>query len=825
MKAKKIVALATGFALCFSVATASLLQAGAADVQTVTPEPVTTGYSNPKLVMYPGNVYWGNVGEITEWNPAGNPGYNYTEHVYSQYAKYATGQVIYKPLDVYLNEGREGMDHNEGVYNKDNPSLYRDALFYGTFQGVRIDYALQPKSADSNLEFRIAPGSYVASALLLSDYWMKSAPNKELYQDIDSTWKLESSADGITWTELSDVDYYWEHGDKEGNIAVSGYRTLIASAKLPDTHSYYKVTPPVSQPEDTRDKSCVLFGPTKVSSTPMDHGKKGDANANYYAASVISPIDGGWILDTISFDSTFKGVSVNYNGDVTVGEMKTLLSGNIKVMNADNSEAGNNAVIVTGMKLRVSSDDGGASWEYTITKNGGVNTTMGPNEPKKTLLPGITDYLDYDYIPSAGTDRTKALYTDYAMHTDNTWIMGTSLANRNNKHLGTFFGRIVNGAFMTWDLNNDRDVIYRVLPGSYMSTSILAHPLGLKDDGGAVSSAIYKEIAKEYIFSSSADGHTWTQIEITDDDIIPEHGFTEGALGFCSGRVCVQIPEGHRYYKITSPTTLSVQFDFSGVGPTKASKTDMHEGSGDAEVSAPVSEVYAKDITNVWLNETEKTLTVNTKASSMTVKEVLDQLATVKATVKFYDAKNNEITDTSTQFASDMTIKAFDEAGQEMLTLKTICNFVAPPEEPGFEIANQDVIQTSGDTMTVKSDSTTLQEILDSLKLKGDAEVFFFSAEGDEITDLTTLAAKDMTVGIYSAEKGELGVFTVEIGGAQGGGDQDDQNKDDQLGDNSKDTEKGPATGVATAGLAIVMLAASGAGVLISKKRNNHEKA
>lgn len=234
MKAKKIVALATGFALCFSVATASLLQAGAADVQTVTPEPVTTGYSNPKLVMYPGNVYWGNVGEITEWNPAGNPGYNYTEHVYSQYAKYATGQVIYKPLDVYLNEGREGMDHNEGVYNKDNPSLYRDALFYGTFQGVRIDYALQPKSADSNLEFRIAPGSYVASALLLSDYWMKSAPNKELYQDIDSTWKLESSADGITWTELSDVDYYWEHGDKEGNIAVSGYRTLIASAKLPD---------------------------------------------------------------------------------------------------------------------------------------------------------------------------------------------------------------------------------------------------------------------------------------------------------------------------------------------------------------------------------------------------------------------------------------------------------------------------------------------------------------------------------------------------------------------------------------------------------------
>ena len=45
MKAKKIVALATGFALCFSVATASLLQAGAADVQTVTPEPVTTGYS------------------------------------------------------------------------------------------------------------------------------------------------------------------------------------------------------------------------------------------------------------------------------------------------------------------------------------------------------------------------------------------------------------------------------------------------------------------------------------------------------------------------------------------------------------------------------------------------------------------------------------------------------------------------------------------------------------------------------------------------------------------------------------------------------------
>lgn len=83
---------------------------------------------------------------------------------------------------------------------------------------------------------------------------------------------------------------------------------------------------------------------------------------------------------------------------------------------------------------------------------------------------------------------------------------------------------------MTWDLNNDRDVIYRVLPGSYMSTSILAHPLGLKDDGGAVSSAIYKEIAKEYIFSSSADGHTWTQIEITDDDIIPEHGFTEERL-------------------------------------------------------------------------------------------------------------------------------------------------------------------------------------------------------------------------------------------------------------------------------------------------------
>lgn len=822
MKAKKIAALVTGFALCFSVAATSLLQAGATDVQTVTPEPVTSGYSNPKLVMYPGNVYWGNVGEITEWNPAGNPGYNYAEHVYSQYAKYYTGQVLYKPLDVYLNEGREGMTHNEGVCNPDNPTQYRDALFYGTFQGIRIDYALQPVSADANLEFRIAPGSYVASALLLSDYWMKSAPNKAEYQDIDSTWKLESSADGITWTELSDVDYYWEHGDKEGNIAVSGYRTLIASAKLPDNHSYYRITPPVSQPGDIRDKSCVLFGPTKVSSTPMDHGKKGDANANYYAASVVSPIEGGWILDTVVFDDTFKGLNVNYNSDVTVGELKTLLSGNIKVMNADGSEAGNNAVIVTGMKLRVSSDDGGASWEYTITKNGGVNTTIGPKDPKKTLLPGITDYLDYDYIPSEGTDRTKILYTDYAMHTENTWIMGSSLANRNNKHFGTFFGRTVNGAFMTWDQNNDRDVIYRVLPGSYIATSILAHPLGLKDESGAISASIYKEIAKEYIFSSSPDGHTWTQIQITESDIIPEHGFSESPLGFCSGRVCLQIPEGHRYYKITSPSTLSVQFDFSGVGPTKASTTDMHEGSGDAQASAPVSEVYAKDITDVWLNEAGETLTVNTKASSMTVKEVLDQLVAVKATIKFYDAQGNEITDTNAAFASDMTMKAFDEADQELMALKTVFNFVAPPEEPGFEVIDQDVIQISGDTMTVKSDSITLQEILDALKLKGDAEVFFYSAEGDEITDLTTLAAKDMSIGIYSAEKGELGVFTVQIGGADDNGNGDPDNNQNGNQNNGENTDEGPDTGVATAGLAIAMLTVSGAGILISKKRKNH---
>ena len=57
----------------------------------------------------------------------------------------------------------------------------------------------------------------------------------------------------------------------------------------------------------------------------------------------------------------------------------------------------------------------------------------------------------------------------------------------------------------------------------------------------------------------------------------------------------------------------------------------------------------------------------------MTVKEVLDQLATVKATVKFYDAKNNEITGHQYPvcFRYDNK-KAFDEAGQEMLTLKKI---------------------------------------------------------------------------------------------------------------------------------------------------------
>ncbi|MHB1452958.1 MAG: hypothetical protein ACYCYM_03235 [Saccharofermentanales bacterium] len=755
MKNKKILALLLTVSLVFSVFASAAITVNASLVQTVVPAAPEGRRDDPNRLMYPGYTHWMNFADMSsEWGT----GLDMTEHVWSDFADQGDmASRYYIQLDREMQAtstaaGKAG--YRQGLFKTDNATYYRDLLWFGTFQGVRIDYASFGKNADARLDYTVYPGAYVSTALLLSSYWMNVAGGD--YANLWLKAKIQTSADGTTWVDVApeNINFFWEHGNAENTEPVNAYATCITTIKMPDDHMYYRVRSPYFS---GMDPDAAALGPTKVSVTSMADGATGDPTvSSYYAPASaderILEFD-VWTskmlvktIDTITVEVAASYISLS----AANGSAKFFTAGDVEITDLQ-------TVLANGMKLKVYDSANSLMLTNTIEYAAPDTVTISPSAPKKALNPGVVDNGRLDPIPGQNLEWNN--YSDYASKFDAAKPLSATKVGE--RFFGTFFGTPNYGGYRAWTPATGIGVMYRVVPGSFISTSLLLHTSLISVDGKIDSEAVIKDTAKKFKVFTSADGVTWVEYVLQDADLTPEHGLTgwgtswngnpaETTSGFASVRACTQVPAGHRYYMVEFPTYYGG--DFCYIGGSKASSTDMHgTATGDASISwYALPEVVSNDFASVLLNEATGTLTAMAEGS-MTLQQIKDKLLITEATVKFFTAADVEITDLATNVTAGMKMKTYD--AEVLLNTFTIdAQIVLPPEEPGVEVGDAQAlaIDDVNGKINLIGTGMTLQEILDALILKGDVVPVFSDADGNEITDLSTVAEEGMYLAIYT---------------------------------------------------------------------------
>ena len=844
MKLKKAVAFVSAAVMMATTTCTSLLSGvlAAESVKTVEPFPFTIKFGETKKMMFPGNAFWVDTIWIDEWTPAQNDGYEESQHVLSQYAEIGTpirketdldlgmAGFRYIPLDVPLNLDENGQ-HEEGkfdnsvppmkTYESKNETQYRDAVYYGTFLGTRIDRAIFPEDMKKGLyeSFRVASGSYVATSMLLSGWWLSKAGDPN-YADIDQIggdgWRFETSADGVTWTEVEipEGNVVWENGTKGSDVA--GYYSVTVGFKMPEGHSYYRVLTPSKGEEDIRDAKAfsVGIGPTKVSSTPMvENGEvsEGSPYQDFYGA--VSTEE-----DLVSFDFIQSKVFVTANYDVKVQQVLDRISGNVVIKNTDGTDADPESMITTGMKMSLRSADNNEKMVLAIEKTNCRNTAIAPNDPKRPLYPGVVDWIKTGV--DVNKDQYNKYYSDYANLVGGTYLSKLTNSEVNyNVRYGIFMGQNNTAAYGAYDTNGEKSVVYKVLPETYMATSLIIHPWAVKTTDEKLDGAKMLEIAQSFGFYSSPDGENWTKIETKPEDFSFDHGKdgqpVSEILGFTSMTCVVKIPANHKYYKVQIGYSKVQDHNYCYVGPTKASRTDMHNGEpGDEEVPwYELPDISVKD-ENIVINEQEKT--VNVKAyDEMTLKQFAEKLQLTALTMKIFDKSGTEITDMSKILETGMVLKFYTtgQDAKEYIALNVTFTKVERPKDPGIEVKDSSILSIDevDKVIRLKKDGLTLQQVLDALVLNGGVEVYFYDAEDNLIEDMNTVVSKGMYASLFTSAL--LGEYKILLNN-ESDGDLDGS----ETGDGNIDN--GPSTGEQSMiAFASILLLSAGAGVLFLKRR------
>jgi len=773
MKRRKLLGLILTISMVFSIFSAMSITANAAvSITAPTPE---GAWNSPKRLMYPGYTHWMNFADMSI--PWGTTGLDMTQHVWSDFADQGDmASRVYVELDKEMQAsstagGKAG--YVQGLFKTDDANYYRNLLWFGTFQGTRIDYASFGAKVDNNITYTVFPDSYVATALLISDYWMNviGGENATLHQQ----YKFQTSSDKATWTDVpaDQVNLFWEHGDNTGTKPVNAYATCIASMKIPSTDMYYRIISPFFA---GMSYDATAVGPTKVSLTSMANGATGDATVSKYYAPVS--IDNR-ILD---FDVWTSMAKVKTIDPVTVNTLSGYVTlaaanGSYKYFTSGGSEITDiNTVLVNGMKIKVYDTNNVMMLTYTVQYAAPNTVTISANAPKKALNPGVIDTTSFDPIPGGNADWDN--YSDYASGYQAAKFL--SSIEKGLRYFGTFFGVVSSGAYRAWQPAEGIGVTYRVVPESYLSTSLLLHTSIVSEDGVTIGSEAYiKAAAKKYRMLTSPDGVNWTVYDLQDSDISLDHGQpgwpasfttsdpTTSPSAFISVRACMKIPVGHRYYMVEFPTYYGA--DVCYVGPSKASLTDMRNGAtGDATVAwYALPEVVSIDTINCIMNETTGAMIVKAEGS-MTLQQVVGKLLLTQASVKFYDATSTEITDLSTNVQSGMFMKTFETGETTPLVTFTIdAQIVLPPEDPRIEVGDSTKISIdeTNKKLVLKINSLTLQNVLDALVLKGGVVIILTDKDGNELTDMSAMAQKGMFVQLYtSVFLGEYEIDTVTAG-------------------------------------------------------------
>lgn len=768
MKRKKLLGLLLTISMVFPIFSATTITTNAAvSITAPTPE---GSWNSPKRLMYPGYTHWMNFADMSAY---WGTGLDMTQHVWSDFADQGDmASRVYVELDKEMQAsstagGKAG--YIQGLFKTDDANYYRNLLWFGTFQGARIDYASYGTKADNKITYTVFPGAYVATALIISDYWMNviGGENSTLHQQ----YKFQTSPDNATWADVpaDQVNLFWEHGDNTGTKPVNAYATCIASMKIPTTDMYYRIISPFFA---GMSYDATAVGPTKVSLTSMADGATGDATVSRYYAPVSKE---NRILD---FDVWTSKAKIKTIDPITVNTLSGYITldsanGSYKYFTSGDSEITDiNTVLVNGMKIKVYDTNNILMLTYTIQYTAPNTVTISPNAPRKALNPGVVDTTSFDPIPGGNIDWDN--YSDYATGYQAAKFL--SSIEKGLRYFGTFFGVVNSGAYRAWQPAEGIGVTYRVVPESYMSTSLLLHTSIVTEDGTTIGSeAFIKAAARKYRMLTSPDGVNWTVYDLKDSDIDLDHGQpgwpssfstsdpTTSPSAFISVRACMKIPAGHRYYMVEFPTYYGA--DLCYIGSSKASLTDMRNGATGDETVAwyALPEVVSNDVANCIMNEATGMMVVKADGA-MTLQQIIEKLLLTQAGVKFYDASLNEITDLSTNVQSGMIMKTFKTGETTPLVSFTIdAQIVLPPEDPRIEVgdATKITIDETNKKLVLTNNSMTLQNVLDALVLKGEVVVIFTDKDGNELTDMSAMAQKGMFVQLYTSVF--LGEYEIDI--------------------------------------------------------------
>lgn len=530
----------------------------------ITPYSFSRVYGDAIKKMTYGNVFWGNMNRIPGWGTpieipgsgeSVNSGYVDSQHRLSQFAdinsvtgNLGLGGIRYNQLDVKMNDGSSVTMPYDGYYNSLDTNYYRAGKMFGTFLGVRQDYAVLPATPEKGLSewFIVESGAYVATSLLFNSYTLNNSGGA--YANMDKGWQFLSSSDGINWTLLA-PSFRWENGTKGTGVLYNNsyfcFYSVTASMKLPAGHIYYGVKSPAdvgltgANPKDT-----FGMGATKISSTSMDNGAYGDE----YVDVEILPSS---VTPYVSVRAYGEASKTMFPGNVFWGDMNRVPGWGVP------AEPVGSSYINTGY----------IDSQHRLSQYADITTTKG-NLGMSGIRYTPLDVKMYDGAAVANP------YEGYHYPPDPNFY-------RRGKLYGTFLG--VRQDYAVFPAFPDKGLkeTFVVKPGAYVATSLLFNSYTL-----IYSGVPYTTMDQDWQFMSSSDGVTWTAMS-------PNLRWENGARGsyivynnlywcFYSVTASMKLPDGHKYYQVISPADSrlegAVPTNTFAIGATKVSSTTMDNG-------------------------------------------------------------------------------------------------------------------------------------------------------------------------------------------------------------------------------------------------------
>lgn len=779
------------YLLTFTVMLSSLLTGMAfvsAETPTeITPYPYSQLWGQPLKAMFPGNVFWGDMIRVKGWgipveDPASdeavNAGYMDSQHRISQFMgpDFVTGlsdplsSIRYTQLDVKMHDGASTATKFEGFHNPLDPNYYRAGKFYGTFLGVRQDYAVLPAVPSRGLKetFIVKPGSYVATSLLFNSYTLNYSGGA--YATMDQGWQFLSSPDGVTWTAMT-PSLRWENGAKGAGIVYNNlyycYYSVTASMKLPEGHIYYAVLSPADAGlEGANPKDTFAIGSTKVSSTSMDNGAYGDEYVDVYGPSTKQPL-------AITFDHVNTKAEIFADFDVKLDQITPLIDGLVKFFKEDGTtQILDGQSMGLAKKMYCYTKGGEKKLEYTVEVKPTGKTTISPTDTKKPLYPGIVDRLVSSY--NYNSDPNKIYYNDYAE------ISGDIIMNPFNI-TEQFMGKTIPFAYFSTTGTGENDSIkYSILPSTYVATALIIHPGAMYKDTDKMDEQKAKTIGKSLKYEISADGVNWTLVDMTDSNFHLENT-TDGAAhaAYVILKATFKAPANAYYYRITMNFIEVPSIWYLFVGPTKNSKTEMFDSkTGDEEVPwYEIPDVNSKS-ESITIDKSAKKITVST-LDDVTLNDFLNMLELTKLTYTFKGSNGSLINDLNQKLSTGMKIEFKVVGSSEFYgEFSLIYEKLEQEKEPGIESKMNDVLLVDqiNKKIIIKKSGLTLQDVLDTLKLNGGVDVFFYDENDEMISDLAIRAKSNQYLEVYTSIL--LGTYKIEISSSDSNGLENPQTAD-----------------------------------------------